>query len=149
MNFRFILLIISIAFFSTCKITQGIKIDTQEEIKTKINQFVSAINSRDKSILKKLIHPQYQGIAPIIKPQNVDRFSNDLIDNMEENDFEVQIKIKHIDMGAITAFSTMDWQIKSKESNALFVNVNRMDIWKKDNNKWKLFRTLIYNEKAF
>ncbi len=149
MNYRYLIFIISITFLSACKTIQPTQISQSDEIKTKIEQFVSAINSRDKTVLKNLIHSQYQGIAPIIEPENIDDFANDLIDNMEKNNFEININIKSVEMGVITAFSTMDWQIKSRESEELFVKVHRMDIWKKDKNNWKLFRTLIYNEKAF
>lgn len=142
-----------IANLFACKSTKPLQANQEIELRKNVESFIAGFNNREKESLIDFFHKDYQSLSPINQPKNLAVFIENTLSNLEKNNFEVAIKIKEIDAGAQIAYVSMDWQLKTKGvAKAIdpYANVQRVDIWKKDtSNKWCIFRTIIYNEKAF
>lgn len=148
-----LILISSLLFFLACKSTKPLQGNQQLELRKKIDLFIHSFNNQDKKALLDIFHKDYQSFCPINKPDNISSFIESNLKNLVKNNFEIVVQIKEIESGLDQAFVSMNWQLKTRgaaKENDPFANVQRLDIWKLDSsNDWRLFRTVIYNEKAF
>ncbi len=118
-----------------------------------VEQYINCLNERNTDCLMNLYDADYKSYSPILAPADLASFVRETVENLRKNNFEVAVKIKDIDQGDKIAYITMDWQLKSigtpKDTDP-FASVQRLDLWKLDKlNKWRILRTVIYNEKAF
>ncbi len=152
MKIQLYLVLFFILIFSACKMTKPTQANQEKELLKSVELFVAGFNNRDAATLMDIFHKDYQGISPITKPENLRTFIKSTIDNFEKNNYIAITQIKEIETGFDQGYVTMNWQLKSKNSTAdePDVNVERLDIWKKDRSKqWKIFRTIIYKEQTF
>lgn len=147
-------LLLPLLFLINCSSGKNLSSKASNDLlKARINEYLHGLNSRDEIALRKMYSIDYESLSPVHKPQEINVFIKDLLTNLTKNNFEVIVQIKEIKASENLAFVTMNWQVKTiGEQNELdpFAKVQRLDIWQKNNSgDWFLFRTVIYNEKAF
>jgi hypothetical protein len=159
-----LLLLISSAQFLGCKSTaeSGRRNSANKNIAQSIStpdllpavqQHIDCLNDRNVDCLLSLYAEDYKSFSPILTPSDLAAFVRETVNNLRRNNFAIAARIKDIDQGSHFAYVAMDWQLKVKDetkANDPFANVQRIDLWKLDKqNKWRIFRTVIYNERAF
>lgn len=114
-------------------------------------ELVNCLNTKDLACTKNLYHPNFKSLAPPTNAEEAMKIASATIENLEKNNYSVQMNIKELEAGNSLGFVVSDWYILEEANNieSAVVFMRRMDTWKILNNKWKLYRTVFYKEQPY
>jgi len=137
-----LLFALTIILFVGCSSSRSSQTDTEATLRSTIDRFIKAMNEEDLKTLEILYADNFRSYSPIYSLPK-----KQLLESLEhafnQQNHSIQAKITEITSGTMVATAHLQWIIKNENQEIIFAQ-NLLQIWKKEQMRWKLSRILFY-----
>jgi len=117
MNFRFFLVLIVAFNFLNCQHYKKRLLKEMAPLNNAAKELVTCLNAKDLACAKNLYHPNFKSLAPPTNAEEAMKIATTTIENLQKNNYTVQMNIIDMEAGKSLGFVVSDWYILEEANN--------------------------------